>query len=63
MNINKDQLEKSKEIIKKYVPKVLTPEGMRVMVLNAIIGPKIAKLRLEGYSDDEILKMLENEEA
>lgn len=61
MKINKEAVDKCKDSISKYVLKVLSPEGLTLMVLDAILGPKIAKLRLEGYSDEEIIKLLEDE--
>ena len=63
--INKEFANKFKDLISKadYVPKALYPEGLTLMVIDAVLGPKIAKLRLEGYSDEEIIKLLEEDEA
>ena len=63
MKIEKEKLDRLSKIVKKYVPKVLTPEGIALMILEVTIGSRIAKLRLEGYSDEEIINMLEKEEA
>lgn len=63
MKIEKEKLDRLSKIVKKHVPKVLTPEGVALMVLECTIGPKIAMLRLKGYSDEEIINILEKEEA
>lgn len=61
MNLSKEQREKLGKIVKKYVPEKLDPIGIELTILNITIGLRISKLRLDGYSDEEILKILEEE--
>ena len=61
MKINKESIDKCKEAISKYTPETLYPEGLGLLVYDAIFGPKIASLRLKGYSDEEIIDLLKKE--
>jgi len=58
MSIDKDLITKSRSAMIKYLPEILTMEGLILTVTDAIIGPRIVALRLKGYSDEEILKLL-----
>lgn len=56
---DKDQLCRLGKIVKKYAPKVLKPEGIILIMLNA----RIAMLRSRGYSDEQIIEILEKRKA
>ena len=62
MAIDKEKIMRFKSLMRKYVPKVISPEGATLAVFNAYIGPKIAKLKLDGHSDDEIIEILGRDE-
>lgn len=60
---DKDQLCRLGKVVKKYAVKELKLEDVMLIMLNARINLRIAMLRSKGYSDEQIIEILEKEMA
>jgi hypothetical protein len=63
MNISRAKLDRIKELAKKHSPELLSSEGIFRAMFNLKYGNAIAKWRLEGYSDEQIIKKIEELES
>jgi hypothetical protein len=63
MKMSKESIQKCRDLVTKHAPEILSVGGIKVMMFDMIWGTKAAKLRLEGYSDEEIIKILLKEKS